>query len=177
MVPAEIDWKGQAPSRIGKILAGRRAVYLLTRSEMLVLVEGKPGRGPTYELAATHPAARCGWDSFTDLTGWAVAPTGDLYVLRADTREVWRLDQIAGRWVSFLNDQELEDPRSLTVSQSALSIYDAGRRCVTQYGITDGRLLCQRPLDDELKKQRVWHLFGDAYRRLFLVTDHFIYQT
>lgn len=176
--PAEIDWKGCKPPRIGKILAGRQTVYLLTRSEVLVLAESKAEGLPRFELVATHSAADCGWSSFENLTSWATDPTGDLYLLRADTHEVWRLDQIAGRWVSFLNDSDLEEPRSLAVSQSSLSIYDGGsQRCLVQYGTADGRLLCRRPLDEELWKQHVWHLFSDGHRRLYMVTDSHVYET
>jgi proteasome lid subunit RPN8/RPN11 len=176
--PLAVDWQGHEPAgRIGKILAGHQQLFLLTKSELLVLASQGPLSSPRFACTDVHAAAACGWTSFSNLTSWTVDPTGNLYLLGAEAKEVWKLDRLAGRWTSFIRDAELDDPTSVAAGMSALSIYDSRKRRIVQYSIADGRLLCRRPLDEEARRFRIWHLFSDGYQRLYLVTDEYILQT
>jgi proteasome lid subunit RPN8/RPN11 len=179
LTPFEIDWQGRKPERkIGKILAGRQQIYLLTKSELLVLANAGPANPLRLACTGLHEAAACGWESFFDLTSWTVDPTGNLYLLGgAEGKEVWKLDRLADRWTLFLRDHELDRPTSIAAGMSALSIYDGGKKSVIQYSVSDGRLLCRRPLDEEARRFHIWHLYSDGYQRLYLVTDQYVLQT
>jgi proteasome lid subunit RPN8/RPN11 len=177
LVPLEVDWKGDPPDGIGKILAVRRDLYLLTRAALYLLVAD--ARDPDRrECAAVHPAAACGWDSFENLISWAGDAMGNLFLLRAGAQDIWRYDRLAASWSSFVADPQLGKPLDLAAGTTALSVYDGGASpAIVQYGIADGRLLCRRPLDPEILRSGFCHLLSDGYQRLYIVTDRRIYQT
>jgi proteasome lid subunit RPN8/RPN11 len=177
MVPLAVDWQGREPAgKVGKILAGRRTLYLLTRSELHVLAMD-PHHPSRCESIDVHTAAACGWDSF-EPTAWTTDPLGNLFLLDGEARQVWRCDPLAGTWTSFLVDAALVQPQSLAAGLTALSIYDGGAAgSIVQYDLSGGRLLCRRPLDPEILRDGLCHLFGDGYQRLYVVTQRAVYET
>lgn len=176
--PVEIDWEGHQPaSKIGQVLAGRRVVYLLMRSRLAVLEVIGHQRPPSLRCRGIYDSAACGWESFADLTDWSTDLNGNLFLLRAASKEVWEFDRLAGRWTRFSAIEDVERPVSLAVGMTALSIYDAGSSSIVQYGRFDGRLLCRRRLEEGFHHFRVRRLFSDGYQQLYLVTDKDIYRT
>jgi proteasome lid subunit RPN8/RPN11 len=175
----ETTWGERVPpSKIGKILAARHDLYLLTRNELWVLAGRGAEEVPRFECVGVHSSTSCGWDSFDELIDWTTDPVGNLYLLNADKKEVWRFERLTDRWDRFVVDDALDDPRSLAAGMTELSVYDGGREpAVAQYDLSDGRLQCRRRLDPDVQKLRIWHLFSDGYHRLYFATDHYIFQT
>ncbi len=178
--PLAIEWGDAKPAKgIGKLLMGRRCLYLLTKSHIFVLHTRDDYIPKQFNCIGVYPASVCGWSSFSALTywtDWAVDPTGNLYLLMAKTKEVWRFDQLQGLWQQFLVDDDLDKPRSLCAGLTILSVYDAGKQeCIAQYGIPDGQLLCRRALGDDLLRLGIRHIFSDGYKGLYFVTYGHIY--
>lgn len=177
-VPLEIEWGGHAPpSKIGKVLGASHALFLLTKNELWSLSGGGSSRVPHYDYAGVHEASVCGWDSFAELAGWTCDPIGNLYLLNAGRKEVWRYDRLANSWSRFLHDETLDEPRRLAAGSSALSIYCRGRApVIVQYSLSDGHRMRRRLLDHDVQQLRVWHLFSDGQQRLYLVTEGYVFQ-
>jgi proteasome lid subunit RPN8/RPN11 len=171
LLPLDIDWGDLRPAtRIGRIERGRRHLYLLTRGEIFVLSCPDPGRPWRFQADAVHPAAACGWDSFTKLTDWAVDIADNLFLLMRSSREVWRFDPLHGSWKRFAA-VDLDRPTHLCAGLTTLWVYDEAREEVARFGIPDGAPLGRRPLGEGLRGHRIWGLATDGYRRLYLATE------
>jgi proteasome lid subunit RPN8/RPN11 len=171
LVPLEIDWGSLAPAaKIGRIERGRRHLFLLTRGAILVLACPDPRQPWRFQAEGAHPAAACGWDSFTKLTDWAVDAADNLFLLMRPSREIWRFDPLQASWQRFPADG-LERPSHLSAGLAALWVHDEGREEIVRFGIPDGQPLDRRPLGEGLRGRRIWGLASDGYRRLYIATD------
>jgi proteasome lid subunit RPN8/RPN11 len=178
VAPAEIDWGSRSrPAKVGKLLAAPQGVFLLTKKELWVLGSRGSSRTPRFECLSVHSSTACGWDSFAELVDWTCDAIGNLYLLSAEHKEVWRFDRLTENWSRFIVDAELHQPRSVTAGSSMLSVYDGGGTpAIVQYSLSDGRLLARRRLDPEVQQLRIWHLFSDWQQLLYLVTEGYVFR-
>jgi proteasome lid subunit RPN8/RPN11 len=174
----DVDWGDRRPpTKIGKFLAARHDLYLLTRTELWLLAGRGSGEVPSFDCAGVHGSLACGWESFDELVDWTCDPLGNLYLLGEGRKEVWRFERLTDRWSRFVADPELDAPRSIAAGMTTLSVYDAGQApAIAQYDLSDGRLQCRRRLEADLRRLRLWHLFSDGYQRLYMVTDRYVFK-
>jgi len=172
-----IDWGTVTPARrAGRAVLGRRHLYLLTRTEIYVLHTTEQDIPRQFTCLGVHAAARCGWSSFEQLTEWAIDPAGNLYLLRAESKEVWRFDQVQGEWQQLVCDEQLDQPLSLCAGQTTLSIYTGGAQPgIVQYSLPEGKPLWRRVLDPNLAAMEIRRIFSDGFHGLYFVGRDDIY--
>ena len=169
--PLEVDWGDREPPQpIGKILAGRGHLYLLTRQEVWDLRRSGTAASGRYSVAGVWSAEALGKASFEKLRDWTVDPLGNLFLLLGS--EVMWYQPRSEAWDLLLDDPAMALPRGICAGLTALSILEEGSGMrISQYALPSGRLLARRPFDEDLAREEIWHLFCDAHQRLYLATD------